>query len=127
MIEFKDFKQENGIPIYTQILMYIKRGIIAGRIVDGDPLPSRRQLSALIGVNPNTVQKAFKLLEDEGLIQSSTGAKSVVSIDGAKIEMLNQEVLENDMESIVQAMKQMGISKEKAVELIEKFWEVCDE
>ena len=50
-------------PIYLQILLYIKRGIIAGSIVDGAELPSRRVLSALLGVNPNTVQKAYKLLE----------------------------------------------------------------
>ena len=58
---------EDGTPIYLQILLFIKRGIIAGTVVNGDELPSRRVLSALLGVNPNTVQKAYRLLEEDGL------------------------------------------------------------
>ena len=64
MITFDQFKLEDGMPIYLQIVLYIKRGIIAGVIADGDELPSRRILSALLGVNPNTVQKTYRLLED---------------------------------------------------------------
>ena len=82
MISFENFIMQGGSPIYMQILLYIKRGIIAGMIMDGDELPSRRVLSALLGVNPNTVQKAYKMLEDEGLIQSRAGAKSCVVIYG---------------------------------------------
>ena len=68
MISFEGFKTEDGTPVYQQILLYIKRGAVAGTIADGDDLPSRRMLSALLGINPNTVQKAFRLLEEEGLI-----------------------------------------------------------
>ena len=50
MISFEYFEMENGIPIYLQILLYIKRGIVAGTIKDNDELPSRRVLSALLGV-----------------------------------------------------------------------------
>lgn len=81
MISFDMFTATNGIPIYLQIILYIKRGIIAGTIVDGDELPSRRMLSAVLGVNPNTVQKAYKMLEDEGLIRSHSGAKSCVVVN----------------------------------------------
>ena len=59
-------------------MRYVKRGVVSGAIVDGDELPSRRVVSALLGVNPNTVQKAYRALEDEGLIESHTGAKSRV-------------------------------------------------
>ena len=58
MISFEGFRMEDGIPIYQQILLYLKRGVVAGEIRNGDELPSRRALSALLGVNPNTVQKA---------------------------------------------------------------------
>ena len=80
MISFEQFMMSDGSPIYLQILLYIKRGIIAGIICDGDELPSRRVLSALLGVNPNTVQKAYKMLEDEGLIVTDrTNGKFVAS------------------------------------------------
>ena len=77
MIQFDSFMQAEGVPIYQQIIRYVKQGIAAGTIRDGEELPSRRVLSALLGVNPNTVQKAYRLLEEEGLIQSRSGAKAV--------------------------------------------------
>ena len=65
MISFDGFHMEDGSPIYLQILLYIRRGIIAGTICDGDELPSRRVLSALLGVNPNTIQKAYRMLDQK--------------------------------------------------------------
>ena len=123
MISFENFIMQDGSPIYLQILLYIKRGIIAGIISDGDELPSRRVLSALLGVNPNTVQKAYKMLEEEGLIQSRTGAKSYVAVTVSKLRKIREELLEDDAKSAVNALKMMGVSKEEAYALIEKYWE----
>lgn len=124
MISFENFRMQDGSPIYVQILLYIKRGIIAGMISDGDELPSRRVLSALLGVNPNTVQKAYKMLEDEGLIQSHTGAKSYVVVTVAKLREIREELLEDDAKNAVDSLKMMGVSKEEAHALIDKYWEV---
>lgn len=123
MLAFEDLELKDGMPIYLQILLFVKRGIIAGTVRDGDELPSRRVLSALLGVNPNTVQKAYRLLEEEGLVQSHTGAKSCVVLDGGKIEQVREELLERDARGIVTAMRQMGLSKEEAAALIERYWE----
>ena len=123
MIDFDDFKASGGTPIYLQILSYVKRGIIAGTIRDGDELPSRRVLSARLGINPNTVQKAFRTLEDEGLIQSRSGAKSSISVTNRVIKRLKEELLMEDVRNITDALKQMGITKDEAVDLIEKYWE----
>ena len=122
MISFEDFVPEDGIPIYLQILRHIKRGIVSGAITDNDELPSRRVLSALLGVNPNTVQKAYRLLEDEGLIDSRSGAKSCMSLSPEKIERVRRELIETDALSVINAMKQMGLSKKDAISLIEKYW-----
>ena len=122
MISFENFVMQDGSPIYLQILLYIKRGIIAGIISDGDELPSRRVLSALLGVNPNTVQKAYKMLEEEGLIQSRTGAKSCVAVTVAKLREIREELLEDDAKNAVNKLKMMGVSKEEAHALIDKYW-----
>ena len=61
MISFENFVPAQGSPIYMQIILHIKRGAAAGTVKDGDELPSRRMLSALLGVNPNTVQKAYRM------------------------------------------------------------------
>mgnify|MGYP003305347575 FL=1 len=111
------------MPIYLQIILFVKRGIIAGVIADGEELPSRRVLSALLGVNPNTVQKAYRMLEEEGLIQSHSGAKSYVVLDSAVKERIRSELLESDAKSVIHSLRQMGLTKEDAVALIEKYWE----
>lgn len=111
------------MPIYLQILTYIKRGAIAGTIHDGDELPSRRVLSALLGVNPNTVQKAFRMLEDEGLIESRTGAKSCMTLTEDTLHALRAELLSEEFRSIARTLRQMGITKDEALRLIAQHWE----
>ena len=123
MISFESFIMEDGMPIYLQIILFVKRGIIAGVIADGEELPSRRVLSALLGVNPNTVQKAYRMLEEEGLIQSHSGAKSYVVLDSAVKERIRSELLESDARGVINSLRQMGLTKEDAVALIEKYWE----
>ena len=58
MIHFEEMKLDENSPIYLQIIDFIKGGLAAGTIVYGDELPSRRMLSALLGINPNAVQEA---------------------------------------------------------------------
>ncbi|WP_373166612.1 GntR family transcriptional regulator [Agathobaculum sp. Marseille-P7918] len=123
MIPFDNFHMEEGIPIYQQILLYLKRGIVAGDFHDGDELPSRRMLSALLGVNPNTVQKAYRQLEEENLICSHTGSKSYMVLDTEKIAQIRAELLQSDVKSVVQSMKQMGLSKAEALRLIQAYWD----
>lgn len=123
MISFDGFHMEEGTPIYQQILLFLKRSAVSGEIQDGDELPSRRALSALLGVNPNTVQKAYRQLEEEGLIRSHTGAKSYMVLDAEQTTRIRAELLENDAKCVVQAMKQMGLSKSEALRLIETFWD----
>lgn len=123
MVSFEKFTLEDGSPIYLQIIRYIKRGIVSGVVTEGEELPSRRVLSALLGVNPNTVQKAFRLLEEEGLIASHSGAKSYVSIEPDRVPEIRRQLAEEDMGAAVAAMKQMGLTRDEAVELVVKFWE----
>ncbi len=122
MVSFENFIAEDGIPIYLQIVRHIKRDIVAGVIVDGDEVPSRRVLSALLGLNPNTIQKAYRILEEEKLMESHSGAKSYMVLNDESIALIRKELLENDAMSIVNSLKQMGLSKADAVALIEKYW-----
>ena len=123
MVSFDTLKLGDGIPIYTQIILHIKREIVAGNIRDGDELPSRRVLSSLLGVNPNTVQKAYRLLEDEALIASHSGAKSYMVLNEETVRKVRTDLMENDARFIISAMKQMGISKQELLKLIEQIWE----
>ena len=124
LISFEGFQMEDNVPIYLQIIGYIKRGIVAGSIGNGDEMPSRRMLSALLGVNPNTVQKSYAILEEEGLIQSRSGAKSCVRVEPDTIVKLRQEMLSGSLKTIIDSMKQMGMTLEDAQTAMEKLWEV---
>ena len=123
MISFDSFIAQDGIPIYLQIIKHIKSGIVSGTVENGDEVPSRRVLSALLGVNPNTIQKAYKILEEEGLMESRSGAKSYMCLDAATVADVRQELLESDATAVISSLKQMGLSKKEALDLIETYWE----
>lgn len=122
MISFEYFILGDDSPIYLQIIRYIKQEIAAGTIGDQEEVPSRRALSALLGVNPNTIQKAYHMLEEEGIIVSRSGAKSYTHVDAGTVERIRRELLTEDTKAWVSAMKQLGISQEEAFTLAEDIW-----
>jgi len=123
VISFDQLVLEDGSPIYLQIIRHIKQGIVAGGIKDGDEMPSRRVLSALLGVNPNTVQKAYRLLEEEAIIESRSGAKSCVILDRAKVTLIRDQLIESDARAFVNAMQKMGVARAEAKALVDRLWE----
>lgn len=123
MISFEGFTMAEGIPIYLQIIRHIKSEIVAGRIEDGDEMLSRRVLSALLGVNPNTIQKAYKLLEEEGIITSHAGAKSYAVVNEEIKARVRLELVEGEARNAVNGVKRMGISKEEAMDIFSRLWD----
>jgi GntR family transcriptional regulator len=67
------------VPIYEQIKQGITRHVATGRLKVGQPLPSIRDLAAEIIVNPNTVARAYRELEQDGVIATQKGRGSVVA------------------------------------------------
>ena len=126
MLNFDRLVLDESGPIYLQILRYVKQGIAAGTIANGEELPSRRVVSALLGVNPNTAQKAYRMLEEEGLIQSHTGAKSCVVADDAARARVRTQLLGQDARAMISAMKQMGVTREEALALLDTLWKEDD-
>ena len=120
---FDGFSPVEGSPLYRQIIRHIQQGLVAGTIRFGDELPSRRTLSALLGVNPNTVQKAYRILEEEGIITSHTGAKSLVAADEETVERVRRALLAEEAGGLVRAMRQMGVSREEALAEIRRLWD----
>jgi GntR family transcriptional regulator len=123
MLDFENYKQEQGVPIYLQLIGFIKRAVASGSAADGEELPSRRYLSARLGINPNTVQKAFAALELEGLIVSRGGSGSVFTLSEEKIEEVKEEMIREDLGRTVSAMKASGIDLEDAVKMMKEYWE----
>ena len=127
MCGFEGFVPVDGLPIYLQIIRYVERGVVAGAIAHGDELPSRRTLSAQLGVNPNTVQKAYRMLEEEGLITSRSGAKSEVCAPPDLVAALRSKLLEQEITAFVRSLRQSGLEKGAALELIDRLWDQKEE
>lgn len=124
MIDYSDFRAGGTGPIYQQIADHIKKGIAEGTVTDGDELPSRRELSALLGINPNTVQKAFRILEDEGLIASRMGAKSCITLESPGIrDRIRTELIMGEIRMMAGSLKQMNVTKEEALRILGACWE----
>lgn len=73
------FSREGGIPAYLQIADQIKHLIAAGRLQPGEQLPTIRQLAVDLGVNRNTVARAYKELSGEGVLSTQQGRGTFVS------------------------------------------------
>lgn len=127
MIDFGAFRAEDGTPIYLQIIKYLKQGVVSGAVADGDELPSRRVLSALLGLNPNTVQKACRMLEEEGLLVSHAGAKSCVRVTPELRERVRAELIRSDAVAAASAFRRMGVPLDEAIELVKRAYEEAEE
>ena len=110
-------------PIYEQIVENFKMQIFKGILQEGDQMPSVRALAVELSTNPNTVQKAFRLLEEEGLIESRSGAKSFMTLNADKISELRVSLLTADIRGLTEALKRTGIDKAEALRLIDRFWD----
>ncbi len=114
---------QGDVPIYLQIRNQILLGVAKGSLQPGEQLPTVRQLAADIGVNPMTVNKAYGVLKDEGIIviDRRHGAKIGES---ANVQGLTDGELKEKLELIVSEAMVSGISREKmktiVLELIEK-------
>ena len=127
MISFENFHSVEGVPIYLQMIRHVKQGLAAGTVQNGDELPSRRILSATLAVNPNTVQKAYRQLEEEGLIQSRPGAGSHITASPQQVAQIRRELFRTEVRDTVAAMKRMGLGKEEALDLLRRLYDEEEE
>lgn len=110
------------VSIYEQIVDQTKKFILTGILGPGDQIPTVRQLSAQLSLNPNTVQKAVKELDRQGLIYPLPGRGCFIS-DKAK-DILREEK-RGDMVKLEEQIRELalgGITKEELIELIERVY-----
>ena len=111
------------LPIYEQLYQNITRMAALGALAKNEQIPSVRALAQELGVNPNTIQKACRMLEEEGIITSHTGAKSLVAADAAVTARVREELLEYDAGTLVRGLKEMGISRAQALDVVARLWD----
>lgn len=86
----------DGRPIYEQVRDGLRQLLVTGAIQSGEKLPSVRQLASQLAINPNTIQKAYEALEQEGYVYSVPGKGSFAAgreeIDGHRREELLEQL-----------------------------------
>ncbi|WP_281889724.1 GntR family transcriptional regulator [Paenibacillus sp. YYML68] len=113
MLEFNDRE-----PIYLQIIADFKRKLINGTYSPGQPIASRRELAKQLGVNPNTVQRAYSEMEDEGFIHTARGQGSVLTTDAAVLHSVKREMIGGIVAGFITEMQALGIGKTELLQLV---------
>lgn len=117
---------QNRKPIYEQIVEKFQLLIIKGVLQPDTQMPSVRSLAAELSINPNTIQKAYSLLEQQGFVYPVKGRGNFVSGNQALLEQRKQVFLEK-LRTLIQEGKEIGISKEICVEKITEIYEEVKE
>lgn len=108
-------------PIYMQIVDLIKKKIARNEILPMNKLPSQRELAVLMNVNPNTVQRAYKELEDKKIVVTLRGQGTFVSDNPALVKKLKNELANKALDDFFIEMKSLGFSNTEISHLISKF------
>jgi GntR family transcriptional regulator len=105
-------------PIYEQLVDKFKKLIINEVLKPDEQLPSVRTLATELTVNPNTIQKAYRELENQGFIYSQKGKGSFVNpISQSKVEA-KIKLLKTEIEKLVLEAMYLGVSAEELIEVI---------
>ncbi len=114
-----EYTFDNNIPIYIQLLEYLKIYLISGVFKSGEKLPSVREFATSFKVNPNTMQKALAELESMKLIYTERTNGKYVTKDTKLIEKLKDEYAITLAKSYFQGMKRIGLGKADSLRYIE--------
>ena len=111
-----DFR--SGIPIYVQIMDQIRQMVASGDLKQGDQLPTVRQLATDLRINWNTVARAYKLLDEAGLISTQQGRGTYIWEEPTEetMKQLKKKSLEELARTYLNETHRLGYSLEDAIE-----------
>ena len=113
-----DYRFNDNIPIYIQLVEMIKTDIVSGKYQPGDKLPAVRDMAMELGVNPNTVQRAFSELEREDLVKSDRTNGRYVTEDKKRIKELLKVLSEKYIDELFEKLNSLGMSDGQIVKMI---------
>jgi GntR family transcriptional regulator len=111
----------SGVPIYLQVIEQVKRSVAIGILQAGEQLPTVKQLAVDLTINPNTVAKAYKELERDGVIETSPGRGSFVRSNGAMegTKTAAKDVARDAIASAVREAKSVGLDPGEIRDLVD--------
>jgi GntR family transcriptional regulator len=116
MIEFH-LDSRSGVPAYLQIVQQAKRALRLGMLKVGDQLPTVRETVAALGINPNTVLKAYRELEREGLVASRPGQGTFVRQTLGAADLADLPALRRNLLRWLRSAREAGLDAESVLAL----------
>ncbi|UCG53749.1 MAG: GntR family transcriptional regulator [Candidatus Latescibacterota bacterium] len=102
---------KSGVPFYRQIIEQIKFAIARGELEPGDRLPTVRQLAVELSINPNTVIRAYRELEIEGVVDTQQGSGTFVGHEKPEVDRLEkQRMLDQILTDLLARASSYGLS-----------------
>ena len=109
---------QSGVPIFRQLMDQVKLHIASGVLAPGDELPSIRNLSVPLGVNPMTISKAYNLLVHDGVLERRPGRPLVVApVDAGELVDRRREQLRETLRPAVALVRQLALDDDEALAL----------
>jgi GntR family transcriptional regulator len=118
MIEFV-LDGRSKVNTYTQLVQQVKQALRVGLLSPGDQLPKVREVAQALAINPNTVLKAYRELEIEGLAEGRPGVGTFVKQDLAAASMPNQAQLREDLMAWLKRAQDDGLTRDDIRALVE--------
>ena len=109
-------------PLYEQLVEQLRRQLFLGIIEAGQALPSVRQLATELGINPNTIQKAYRRMEAEGMIISVPGKGSFISDDLADMLKKQRDEQLQKTRQHIRTCRDMGLDQETIRKLTDEVY-----
>lgn len=101
-----------NMPIYLQVVEDVKIKIMNGTLKSGDKIASVREMAIEMGVNPNTIQRAFTELEREGFIRTERAVGRYVSNNEELFLQCKQKMIQENIRLFLEQMKILGLDRE---------------
>jgi GntR family transcriptional regulator len=115
-----DIKFNNRDPVYIQVIRHFKEKIATGGFEPGQEIPSRRELANSLKINPNTAQRAYKEMEEEGLIFTEGNLPSRITNDPEVIRNVREELILEAIHSFVASVQSINVPLDEALHLIKE-------
>jgi len=117
VIEFR-LDPHSGVAAYLQIVQQVRQALLLGMLAEGDRLPTVKQVVAQVAINPNTVLKAYRELEMEGLVVARPGAGTFVTKTLAQTSISEHEPLRRELEAWLAKARGAGLTEAELDALI---------
>jgi DNA-binding transcriptional regulator YhcF (GntR family) len=114
---------DDRMPIYRQIILQFNRAFVRGEIKPGDRIPSIRELSALLRVNTNTIQRVYQEMERDGMIGSKRGTGYFFTEDLRQMEKTRRDLALDSLRRFAEEMRALGLKDDEIVSELTSFME----